>query len=92
MNILNIARYAVKTISVISVQTVVDNIVVATTPEVASVTQKIMTRLGGVVLSTYIGDAIGEYINKEWDEFFAKMSGIFDSESNPYPEDAVKED
>ena len=92
MNILNIARYAVKTISVISVQTVVDNIVVATTPEVASVTQKIMTRLGGVVLSTYIGDAIGEYINKEWDEFFEKMSGVFDSETVVYPESTVKED
>jgi len=73
MNIVNIARYAAKAVSVLAVQQVIDNIVVATTPEIVTATNKVMTRIGSAVLSAYIGDAIGTYITREWDDLFAKM-------------------
>ena len=73
MNITKIARYAVKAVSVLAVQQVVDNIIVATTPEVLSATNKIMTRIGGAVISAYIGDAVGTFITREWDEIFANI-------------------
>jgi len=89
MNALKIARYAVKVISVIAVQQVVDNVIVATTPEILSATNKIMTRIGGAVISAYIGDAISQYVTREWDELFAKVVSPTETENKTDGDAAV---
>jgi len=83
MNVVNIARFVVKTVSVVSVQQVVDNIIKVTTPETLTSIQMIQTRIAGVVISAYIGDVVGTYILDEWDkvsENFRKTSSETDGE------------
>lgn len=88
MDVLKIARAAVKTVSVLGAQQVIDNIIVATAPVGLSATSKIMTRIGGAVISAYVGDAIGTYVNNTWDtviEGLDTMKKNADSASNDEP-------
>jgi len=82
MNILKIARYGLKTVSVIAVQQVVDNVIVATMPEIVSAKDRIMTRIGGAVISAYIGDSIATYVTRELDELFANIKKATQSDEN----------
>ena len=73
MTFLKIAKFAAKSLSTAAVSEVVNNIIVATTPEIQNTTQRVMTRIGSFVISAYIGDQIGTYISREWDQLFAEI-------------------
>jgi len=70
MNWVSIGKFAVGTFATISVGQVVDNIVAVTTPLNAKMSNKLLAKAGGYILSGMIGSMASDYVIEGLDSLF----------------------
>lgn len=82
MNILTLTKGLATTAASLGVGTVVGNVVTATTPEKVSTVQKVVIGIGGLALTSLVGEAVSRRTETKIDEL---------SETFGYPKDAEVE-
>lgn len=75
-NWLEIGKVAVSAVASMSVGAVVTNVVKATTPANVSTANKILTVVGGFVLSSMVGAAASTFVTHELNQIFPEKKAV----------------